>query len=347
MPEFTLGQQLRIATVTDRVAKYKIDTHVKDRGELPSRGVFLKSIVDDDDPKKDKLHRVCRVGDLEMYQDDRDAALREGTPYWRDVSIVKLYDSLSEAQVASEFIKERVNALVEEYIEYLNNFRSVPGEELEYPAVDVGVLGPKISEYSDKVEERKAKEKELEEIEEHCDEVDSEYDEISANIQEAEAVLDALKSSKSALSTALSAMLSKYTASSSISAEISSTLSVWDNVRGDAAGNVQTSMDNLLEETTGSLYDAYHTVFQPSITDFDGSISSLESSLTKIEEEITAQENRISEYEGELDAVKDEKAQCAKEKVSAAAELEAIEQQEDSLLDEVQGLCPDFEPEED
>lgn len=345
MTDLTYGLQLRKATVTDRVAKYKIDMHISDRGELPDRHVFLKSIVDDTDPKKDRLHRVCRVGDMVTFPKSREAALKARNPLWRDVSLVKLYDSLSEAKVAAGFLVERVNTLVTEYVDYTENFKSIPGEALEFPQVGAGVLTPLINTFQNKVDERKAQEEVLADKEADCEKTSEKYTAVLLELTKTRSALQALNVSQSALTVARASMLAQQQINTSITGPITNALSAWDSIRSSAAAAVQNAMDPTLEDPTGTLFDVFHTEFTPGMTALTQSIAEIDAQLTEIGVELAAQNTRKSEAESERDTLLTAKEECAADVASAAATLQTLQQQEQDLLDEIQDLCPDFTPE--
>lgn len=342
MTNLAYGVQLRVATVTDATAKFKIDMHLTDRGPLPDRHVFLKSIVHDEDPKQDNLVRVCRVGDLVEYPRDRDEALRKRIPYWRDVGLTKLYNDISRARVAAKFLKEKVNDLVNAYTDYTDNFEATPGEMLTFPQQDMGILQPLIEDYAEKVEERKDKAAELAEIEEGCDAVDDKYNELLEELARVSGALASLQTGKAALIVAYNAMLAKRQASINITGPVENTLTAWDTVRDTASSDVKSALDPLLKGPDGDLYDAYHTDFKSELSAFKQSVTELSNQIAKVEVEITSLAADESELKITRDGLIQQKEECAEEIASAAAGLNALEQQEADLLDEIQTLCPDF-----
>lgn len=345
MTNLAYGVQLRVATVTNSVAKFKINMHLTERGPLPDKHVFLKSIVDDTDPKQDNLKRVCKVGDLVTYPKNRDEALRKRIPYWRDVGLTKMYSSITKATVAAEFLKEKVNELVTAYADYTDNFKAIPGEFLTFPQKDMGVLQPMIEDYSDKVDERKDKAKELGEIKDKCEKTHAEFADTLVALSRIRGAKEALQTGRAALNIAHSAMVTKGQAGADIAGTIEMALALWESVQDNATTVVRDAMEPSLDNPTGSLYDTFHTDYKNKLSDFKKSTTSLASQIANIEMEITSLGANESELKIKRDELLQAKEECAGEIASAAAELNALEQQEADLLDQVQSLCPDFTPE--
>lgn len=344
MPNFTYALQKRVATVTDRVAKYQISMEITDRGDLPDKGVFLKEIVSENDPKEDRLERVCRSGDLVTYSTSREEAIRKLQPYWRDASLTKFYDTVDQASVAAEFLKERVNDLTEEYTKYLDEFKADPAEEISFPQTDLGIFQPLIKDYTEKVDERKAQEEELEAKKDECADIEDRYEDATNAAQRAQQALDALNKARSTLSDVRSTMQSQYDAARAVGSDISAALDAWNDVREDASGEVQSAMDASLEDPTGALYDEYHGSFKDKVTELKQAITELDSQISDIDSKVAEQTSRHAEAVAERDQLLEDKEKCATEKVEAQATLDALERAEADLLDEITELCPSYTP---
>jgi len=110
-------------------------------GQLPHLGVFVMRIITRDDPQDDTFQRVARIADLSELPLGRDEGLDsdDGVDIDYLASIVVLnYDTLSEAKLAYVAIKDRVNALVTDWVDYMLNFDApiISPEIFTLPDVD-------------------------------------------------------------------------------------------------------------------------------------------------------------------------------------------------------------------
>jgi len=85
-------------------------------------GLFLRKIVDELDSGLDTFERVCLVGDLTDFLDDRAAAVAAGDAYFRASSLTVKYANLETAISAATVIIERVDALVTSYTTFIDLF---------------------------------------------------------------------------------------------------------------------------------------------------------------------------------------------------------------------------------
>lgn len=107
--------------VTSRMVSASIPT------ELPHVSVFVLTINDVDDPKQDVLARVARLSDLTLLPIGRDAGIAtpsaDGLQYL-SASSINSYDTLETANDAAGVLQDRVNALVEAWIEFRTTFNA-------------------------------------------------------------------------------------------------------------------------------------------------------------------------------------------------------------------------------
>jgi len=85
-------------------------------------GLFLFKINDVLVPAGDTYERVCNIGDLSDFLQDRAAAVTAGDSYYRSSALTVDYDDIETAIAAATVIKERVSALIELYTQYLADF---------------------------------------------------------------------------------------------------------------------------------------------------------------------------------------------------------------------------------
>ena len=344
MATTTYALQKRVATVSNLSAKYQVEMGITARGDLPDRGVFLKTIVTDDDPKEDTLLRVCRPGDIITYADNRDQALNNRETYWRDTSIVKFYDTVSQARVAADFLKERVNALVSEYSEYLNEFKADPGETLAFPQQGMGVFSPLIKAYELKTADRIAQTSAVQTTQDACAQTSLDYATSVAQTQAAQDTLAVLLETRTTVQAVRVDLMTQHAGSTTLGGLIEQTLSAWDNIRASADTSVQVEMDPTLKDPTGTLYDEYSTAFKTSLTAITQRVAALDAKLVDLGESIALQTGRAQVAKNKRDSLALAKEVCGTEVAQAQAALEAIERTEADLLAEISSLCPDFTP---
>ena len=130
------------AEVAD-VPKYRLYGRCTARGSLPDTSIFVLEIVDEDAPDDDVLYRVAQVPDIVDptlgYDDDRDMAIRNGRSYWRSSQFANYYDDVEVAANAKQVMKDEVNALVEAYTTYSDQFEAT-SEEALFPSAETGAV---------------------------------------------------------------------------------------------------------------------------------------------------------------------------------------------------------------
>ena len=103
---------------------------------LNDRGIFLYSIFNTRDATADIFQRVCTLNDLEAYEDDRDTAVGNSQEYWRSHELVRTFTELTTAVSAVRVLDDRINALVNDYGTYINQFKAYPTPDpVTYPTV--------------------------------------------------------------------------------------------------------------------------------------------------------------------------------------------------------------------
>lgn len=93
--------------------------------QLPHTNVFVHVVNDVDDAKQDALVRVARISDLTTIPIGRDAGIAapsdEGV-YYLSSSSTNSYDTLETATAAAVAFQDRVNALIESWIVFHDEF---------------------------------------------------------------------------------------------------------------------------------------------------------------------------------------------------------------------------------
>lgn len=95
--------------------------------QLPHLNVFVMLINDVDDPKQDTLARVARIADLTTIPIGRTAGIATPTANgmeYLSASSTNVYDTLETANDAATAIRDRVNALMNAWIDFHTNFQA-------------------------------------------------------------------------------------------------------------------------------------------------------------------------------------------------------------------------------
>jgi len=120
--------------------------------ELPHLFVFVLTLVTRNDPKDDSLARVARIADLTTLPIGREAALASSTgtgiEYLEPTAVTK-YTTLTEAIDAQTAIKDRVNALINDWISFNATFNAPDPtpDNITLPTVDLSQKDALIAAY--------------------------------------------------------------------------------------------------------------------------------------------------------------------------------------------------------
>ena len=134
----TLEQERHVELVSGTSEKFIITSRMVDAtipAQLPHLNVFVLTIKDRLDAKLDTLARVARISDLTALPQSRDLALASasGTGIeFLSPSMTLIYTTLSEAKTAATAIKDRVNALIEDWTSFGNDFNAPDPDPATY-----------------------------------------------------------------------------------------------------------------------------------------------------------------------------------------------------------------------
>jgi hypothetical protein len=109
--------------------------------QLPHLDVFVMLVADEEDPKQDTLARVANIADLTLLPIGRDAGIAapgpNGIEYLTPTCTVS-YTTLETANDAATAFVDRVNALIEAWIEFRTDFNAPDPTPASYvlPQVD-------------------------------------------------------------------------------------------------------------------------------------------------------------------------------------------------------------------
>lgn len=146
----TILHQTKTAEIVDSVIEqYKIISYVFDQGEFFYPQIFVKTIKVRTEPKNDVFTRVGRVADLTNLPRSRDAALAlsAGTNLeYLDLEATLVYTDLDTALQAQQALQDRVNALLNDYVNFRDNFLTTEVDVI-LPTVSTGTVNTLISAY--------------------------------------------------------------------------------------------------------------------------------------------------------------------------------------------------------
>lgn len=187
-------QTRRIATLANGNTAYEVTTTVTDAGGLPTKCLFVLSIVDPADPKADVLGRIvtprdirridaslyirvdstgllyisgdpflriASVSDLTLIDRDRAEAVRYGRAEYLASAVTLLYTDNVTADAAYRQIIERLSALVVAWGTFSTAFETRPTEGYDLPSPDASIEALRTSVYNAAVNVRKAYEASL------------------------------------------------------------------------------------------------------------------------------------------------------------------------------------------
>lgn len=138
-------RETRTVVFVNGVQTFRIVVQCIDRGSLPDTHIFLKQIVDVDDPQQDVFVRIVELADFDSlntdpdepgYKPDRDSAIGSGKAYWRSASFTKDYTDIEIADAARQAISDRLNTLVGDFDDYDSKFKTAPTQDLYYPSAN-------------------------------------------------------------------------------------------------------------------------------------------------------------------------------------------------------------------
>jgi len=157
-----LSQERHVLYVTGTLQNFVITSTMTSAvfpTELPHLFVFVMSLVSRNDPKDDTLARVARIADLTTLPLGRVAALASnsgtGFEYLEPTAVTK-YTTLTEAISAQTAIKDRVNALITDWITFNADFNAPDPtpENITLPTVDPSQKDALIAAYKAAKEDR-------------------------------------------------------------------------------------------------------------------------------------------------------------------------------------------------
>lgn len=177
----TARQTRRVATLADGRTVYEVTTWITERGDLPSRNLFVVTIADPLNPKADalarvaepmdlrrlsgRLHvrvdaadlvyistdpfaRVANLDDLTTLVEDRAEAVRRGATQYLSSSVTIVYDNATTADAAYRQLLARLSTLVTSWRSYIEGFETAPSQSYPLPATAISVEDERRAAYA-------------------------------------------------------------------------------------------------------------------------------------------------------------------------------------------------------
>lgn len=325
------GTQVRMdrSTITvEGTNSYQIVTNCIVKGELTDTSIFLLSINTPDDPKDDTLARIVQIADFDLYQTDRDQAIKDGEPLYRSPVFTIRYTDVETANNGQKEIKSRINALVEDMDGYLEDFETPDyGEVIIYPTTDPSVKAQMEEEYYAS----------LEPIEDAEDARDTQAIECAQQEYKLEITEERLAEAISDLDKANS-IDSDLSASIAVLTGVEPALTVNNNsIRSVLAGLEDTEAIESVETYLTS-NDALLITFRAENT----TLVTLDTG--QVSQCVSALQIRVTTLTAERSALQSDINKCALELVALQAAVDAARATRNAALAAIRAVCPDFTP---
>jgi hypothetical protein len=134
------GTQVSMKRTTSTSATsvvYQIIATCTIKGTLPDTSIFLLQINTAYDAKDDTLLRVVTIADMAESNTNRTLQVNSGLNRWRSNTVTLTYTDLTTANAAWKELNGRINTLVKEVDQYLEEYSTLPeGETVIFPSTD-------------------------------------------------------------------------------------------------------------------------------------------------------------------------------------------------------------------
>ena len=321
--------QVRQPLQSDGVTLFQLTATCSVPGTLPDTSIFLRRVVDIDDPKEDTLERVCDVTDFTSYGTSREVAISEGSYLYRSTNVTVSYSDVATAAGAWEELSARINTLVTTYDTYVTAFLTpVEGTTTVYPTIDTSERTALIAEYSAALTAVAAAETARDTENIACDALQLELQCLQERLRDAQADVDSLGPIVGALSP--------------IPAGITSGTSAATTYINTAEANNQASGASASEK---SAILTNHNSASTNITAISQLNQALDANVhTPLVSHYATLQGRVASLQTEVTAAQEAVNDCALELATLQGTLDAARATRDSALAEIRAVCPDFDP---
>ena len=317
----TLEQTRRVELVSSTAQRFVVTslmTGATIPAQLPHLGVFVMKIVTRADPEDDTFSRVARIADLSELPLGRDAGLLSATGTgieYLSLVVELSYPTLSEAIQVATAIKDRVNALITQWIDFKTNFDAPISTPVVYtfPETDDSQVAALIATYKAAKQDRYQKNLEKVEADAELTRANTDYTYKKARLVE----LDVMLAKSLVVDADLSNAISFHAA---LLAAINTFLGEPILVAAPASADIQDAVNIATNET---------------------------SILASYTADMSTLSGLISAYQGartiETDAASTALAAAQADQVSKAQLLVTAQATEATALAAVLAVCPDFD----
>jgi hypothetical protein len=183
----TQTEQVREAVTISGVVKFKVSIVVTDKGDIPSKALFVITINNTLDSKEDTFARVATIPDFEELVEDRGTAVDDDDLEYRVSTFVLWYDDLETAVNAQKVLKERIDELVDDYETYQSQFVTV-SEVTTHPQVGESTYQAAVTAYQDAMRDTLDAEEDRDDAEEDYNEKSTEADAATVDLAKAKEI---------------------------------------------------------------------------------------------------------------------------------------------------------------
>lgn len=358
MATTVLIQQRTISALAGQTF-YDIVTAVQDQGDLPDNGIFLTRIVDTNDPSRDEFARITSINDLVNFERDRTLAVLSGQNFFRAASFTKQYTNVTVANTAKGLVDGYVNDLVVAYQEFTTDFSTigfvgppVDYDVINFPLVSDSLKETLIADYETIRGQRVAKDAEIVTKQAECDSLSDD--------------LAKLNDDKAFLLTLQEALVGLENSLTTVQSSFRTFVDGGDLLVGDVrAGIVAYEVDVLSSDVVipGATSAAYFRDPDPNVADevdegtvikkvrvYDTNANTARAAVEDLGAKFTLVSQKkdnitglITQKDGDINLKQAEQGTCAEELNTLNQEQAQLVIQEQTALDAVLAVCPDYE----
>jgi hypothetical protein len=330
----TLITQYRVPVQSDTGTRYQVSATCTAAGTLPDAYVFVKQVVNFDDPKEDTHYRVAAPADFNTILIDREDSIvagagSEGAYLYRDAAFTQDYDAVEEALGAWTDLSARINTLVTSYDEYITVFLTAPeGSVTLYPTVDESLKAAYIADYEAALEAITAAETVRDTENVACEAVRLELRTAQESLLAAQQDVAALTPIVGALAASSGALGGISTAiAGSVSSAVSLVLSSGASAPEKSA--IQAQLDAASTQTTA---------LSSTATALDTNVYAPLTSM------LSALQTRVAGLQADVTSLTMEVNACGLEMATMQGAVDAARGQRDAALAVLRTICPDYVP---
>lgn len=337
---------------------YSISAYVSDVGNLPDGAVFVYEILLAQNPAVDKFVRVASVNDLVTLRSDRILAISDNAKFYRARGLTVEYTNLSVAITAQGLIEGYVNDLVVAYEGFSTNFSTagLPGPPADYatitfPLVEDALKAALIDQYLTVRAQRIAQEEAIAAKTVACDALSAEISVLGSQTATLSTIRDAVSGLLLRTQNVQVHLVTMLNDAEEMSAIARAGIAAYEddvtNAYIDASAGSRVYFrdpdpDSILETNEGSLIAA--------VREHDARIEVSHALVEKLGLQRLALQNAIGIVDGQLTTLATTTTTtqanantCGSELTVMNQVLTALQASEQSALDSVLDVCPDYQ----